>query len=152
MFGLNPSVFWHVRRRRSPLQTNLFRCSAFRLCSFLEFLSAERDKPAAAFRDSGYHTRAKLLDMSRREEWQKVLEAEVKRWSALSCEQLVSELNEVKTYEVELDSKQYQVEVELLENTARYLHVMVAVDDGSLPASITPLTRTFICPKPAPTI
>lgn len=76
----------------------------------------------------------------------------MKRWSAMSCEQLVSELNEVKAYEVEFDSKQYQVEVELLENTARYLHVMVAVDDGSLPASIAPLTRTFICPKPVPTI
>ena len=90
--------------------------------------------------------------MSRREEWQKVLDSEVKRWSAMSCEQLVSELPEVQAYEVELDSKQYQVEVELLENTEKYLHVMVAVDDGSLPASISPLTHTFICPKPPPTV
>ena len=72
-------------------------------------------------------------------EWQKVLDSEVKRWSAMSCGQLVSELH---------DAKQYQVEVELLENTEKYLHVMVAVDDGSLPASISPLTHSFICQKP----
>ncbi|HTM50458.1 MAG TPA: hypothetical protein VL285_17310 [Bryobacteraceae bacterium] len=86
--------------------------------------------------------------MSRRMEWQKVLDSEVKRWSAMSCGQLISELHEGQAYEVEFESKQYQVEVELLENTDKYLHVMVAVDDGSLPASIIPLTHSFICPKP----
>jgi hypothetical protein len=30
----------------------------------------------------------------------------------------------------------------------KYIHVMVAVDDGSLPASIAPLTHSFICQKP----
>ena len=90
--------------------------------------------------------------MSRRDEWQKVLDSEVKRWSAMSCRQLVSELHEVQTYEVELDSKQYQVEVELLENTEKYVHVMVAVDDGHLPASIWPATDTFICQKPLPAV
>ena len=80
-------------------------------------------------------------------EWQKVLESEMKRWSALSCAQLVSELHEVQAYEVEFESKQYQVEVELIEDTETYLHVMVAVDDGSLPASIWPLTDSFICHK-----
>jgi hypothetical protein len=85
--------------------------------------------------------------MSRRNEWQKVLDSEVKRWSAMPCEQLVSELYEVQGYEVEFESKQYQVEVELLENTEKYLHVMVAVDDGSLPESISPLTHSFVCQK-----
>jgi len=65
--------------------------------------------------------------MSRRDEWQKVLDFEVKRWSAMSCGQLVSELPEVQTYEVELDSKQYQVEVELLENTLKYVHVFAGL-------------------------
>ena len=82
--------------------------------------------------------------MSRRVEWQKVLDAEVKRWSAKSCEQLVSELSDVQAYEVEFESKMYQIEVELLENTDEYLHVRVAVDDGSLPASFSPLTHSFI--------
>lgn len=90
--------------------------------------------------------------MSRRDEWQKILDSEVNRWSAMSCWQLLSELHEAQAYEVELDSKQFQVEVELLENTEEYLNVMVAVDDGSLPASISPLTQTFICQKPLPNI
>lgn len=35
-----------------------------------------------------------------------------------------------RCYIVELDSKKYQVEVEILENTDKYIHVMVADDDG----------------------
>lgn len=85
--------------------------------------------------------------MSRRQEWQKILDAEVQRWCAKSCEQLIAELHDVRAYEVELDSKTYQVEVELLEDTETYLHVLVAVDDGSLPASFRPLTQTFIREK-----
>ena len=65
---------------------------------------------------------------------------------------LASELKEVQTYEVEFDSKKYQVEVELLENTEQYVHVMVAVDDGSLPASISPLTHSFIRQKTLPSL
>ena len=53
--------------------------------------------------------------MSRREEWQKVLDSEVKRWSAMSCSELVSELrDDLQEYQVEFESKQYNVEVELL--------------------------------------
>ena len=85
--------------------------------------------------------------MSRREEWRKVLDSEVKRWSAMSSGQLISELPDLRVYEVEVDSKHYQVEVELLENAETYVHVMVAVDDGSLPASIWPLSQTFVCHK-----
>jgi len=72
----------------------------------------------------------------------------VQRWSALPCDRLLSELSDVKAYEVEHESKTYQVEVEILENTPTYVHVMVAVDDGSLPASIRPETDSFICRKP----
>ena len=89
--------------------------------------------------------------MGRREEWRKVLDSEVRRWSALALEQLISELQDLQAYEVELDSKKYQVEVELVENTDKYVHIMVAVGDGSLPASISPLTHSFICSKPQPT-
>ena len=41
----------------------------------------------------------------------------------------------------------YQVEVEILESTEEYFHVMVPVDDGSLPASMMPETQSFICNK-----
>ena len=88
--------------------------------------------------------------MTRREEWRVVLDAEVLRWSALSYDQLVSALIDLQAYEVEIDSKKFQVEVELLENAGDSAHVMVAVDDGSLPESMLPLTHTFICRRSAP--
>ncbi|MDA0207687.1 MAG: hypothetical protein O3A53_19365 [Acidobacteria bacterium] len=86
--------------------------------------------------------------MKRREDWRTVLDAEVRRWSSKTHDQLQSELRELQAYEVEVDSKKYQVEVELLENTADYIQVMVAVDDGSLPAFMFPLTETFVSSKP----
>jgi hypothetical protein len=88
--------------------------------------------------------------MSEREQWRIVLDAEVLRWSAMRCDQLVAELCETQVYVVEHGSKKYQVEVELLENTDSYVHVMVAVDDGSLPESIWPSTRTFSIQKRLP--
>jgi hypothetical protein len=84
---------------------------------------------------------------NRRTEWQRVLDAEVRRWSALSPEQLIAQLKELQVYEVKLGPKTYQVEVDLLENTETHLHVMVAVDDGGLPASLKPAVHTFICEK-----
>ena len=85
--------------------------------------------------------------MSRRKEWQPVLDAEVNCWSALSAVQLISELPEGKAYEVQFESKSYQVEVELLENTPEYVNVAVFVDDGTLPASIFPLGHNIIRKK-----
>jgi hypothetical protein len=41
------------------------------------------------------------------------------------------------------------VEVELFEDTATYIHVAIAVDDGSLPASLIPATATFRLEKPS---
>jgi hypothetical protein len=85
--------------------------------------------------------------MDRREQWRKVLQPEVRRWLDMPYELLVSALQDEQVYEVEFDSKKYQVEVEILENTDQYLHIMVAVDDGSLPASMAPATDTFIRQK-----
>ncbi len=81
---------------------------------------------------------------NRRKQWAPALDAEVKRWSAKSSEQLVAELVEAGAYQVEFEGRQYQVEVQLLENTPEYLHVAVSVDDGSLPASLSPLGRSFL--------
>jgi hypothetical protein len=86
--------------------------------------------------------------MDRRQNWRKVLDLEVQRWSALPCDRLLSELSEIKAYEIEYEAKTYQVEVEILEDTATYIHVSVRVDDGSLPASIIPESRSIICRKP----
>jgi hypothetical protein len=85
--------------------------------------------------------------MKRRDAWRKVLEAEVQRWSALSAEELLAKLGDIQAYEVTLDGKPYQVEVELLQDAPEHVQVMVAVDDGSLPASIVPVTEIFIRAK-----
>lgn len=66
----------------------------------------------------------------------------------MSYDQIVSKLpQKVECYEVEFESKKYQVEVAILENTEKYLHVGISVDDGSLPASIRPVSSSVICNK-----
>ena len=69
------------------------------------------------------------------------------RWKAKSSETLVADLAEEQVYRVEFESKQFQIEVQLLENTDQYIHVCVSVDDGSLPASLFPLSSSFIVSK-----
>jgi hypothetical protein len=71
----------------------------------------------------------------------------MRRWSALPFDQLISRLSTAGVYEVEHDRKKYQVEIEILERTEDYVHVVVSVDDGSLPASISPATDSFIQKK-----
>ena len=62
-------------------------------------------------------------------------------------EQLVSELADEQNYEVTIESQEYQVEVQLLENTDDYVHVLVSVDDGSFPGFLLPLSNTFVLEK-----
>jgi hypothetical protein len=88
--------------------------------------------------------------MSRRKAWRTVLDGEVRRWSALSAEELLARLGEIQVYEVERDGKAYQVEVELLTDAPAHVEVMVAVDDGSLPASLAPATEIFVGAKQRP--
>jgi hypothetical protein len=85
--------------------------------------------------------------MKRRERWRPVLDAEVKKWSAKSWSELLAQLSDEQAYETECEGKTYQVEVQLLENTDRYVHVSVSVDDGSVPASFRPLSSSFIREK-----
>jgi hypothetical protein len=85
--------------------------------------------------------------MKHREQMQPVLNAEIKKWSAKSCARLVTELLDIQAYELEFEGKKYQVEVHLLENTDKYVHVGVDVDDGSIPASFHPLSSSFIREK-----
>ena len=81
--------------------------------------------------------------MNRRDEWRNILDAEVKRWSALSFDDLISALSDRQRYEVDFDSQKFQVEVQVLEITEKYLHVVVAVDDGT---PVRPLSHSFFCP------
>jgi hypothetical protein len=78
---------------------------------------------------------------------QLVLDAEIESWSARSCSQLVADLPDVQAYEREFEGKTYQVEVQLLENNDKYVHVGVGVDDGSISASLRPLSSSFIREK-----
>jgi hypothetical protein len=95
--------------------------------------------PFSSFREK---TRA------RRKEWQTVLAGEVKKWSAIPYYQIQSKVRDShECYEVQLNSKKYQVEVEILENTEEYLHVGLSLDDGSLPASIRPVSSSIIVYK-----
>jgi len=88
--------------------------------------------------------------MNRRERWQRVLDAEMKRWSEKSYDELRTVLSKSLVYQVEFDSEQHQVEIDVLEDTPVYLHVSISVDDGTLPASIRPTTGTFIRRKSEP--
>ena len=60
-----------------------------------------------------------------------MLDAEMRGWSSMSFEQLMSELEDVRAYETEVESKRYQIEVQLLEKTDAYVHVLVSVMDGA---------------------
>ena len=81
-----------------------------------------------------------------RDKWRPVLDAEMKRWSAMSCSQLLSRLSAgEENYDVEFESQKYQVEVKLVENTEAYIHVSVAVDDGHFWRAMRPLAKSFIC-------
>jgi hypothetical protein len=82
--------------------------------------------------------------MGKRDEWQKIADAESNLWSAKSCEEIITELQEGQNYIVEAGRKKYQVEVQLLENTNEYVHVGVAVDGDSLLGFISPATQSFI--------
>lgn len=87
--------------------------------------------------------------MRNRDQMRKILENEMKLWSAKPFEQLVADLKEAQNYEVKADSVLYQVEVDLLENTKEYVHVGIAVDDGHFLSSIFPLSDSFIVRKVA---
>lgn len=84
--------------------------------------------------------------MNQRERWRVVLAQEVARWSALTADELSAQSRSDywDCYVVEMDGQEYQVEVEMLEDTADYVHVVVGVDDGTLPASIRPECESFI--------
>lgn len=85
--------------------------------------------------------------MKNREQLRKILENEIKLWSAKPWEQLLADLSDSQDYQIHVDSHTYQVEVDLLENTDEYVHVGIGVDDGRLPSSIFPVSDSFILKK-----
>ena len=86
--------------------------------------------------------------MKRRKQWHAVLDHEVQRWSNMPYDELICCLRDQHVYEVEFNSKKYQVEIEILNSTGQSVQVMMAVDDGSLPASLSPATEVFTRSRP----
>jgi hypothetical protein len=88
------------------------------------------------------------MKMTRRDEWNLVLALELEQWEAKPLPQVLHDLADGNVaYEVTHSSKTYQVEADLLEDTPDYLHVSVAVDDGTLPQSIYPASKSLILRK-----
>ena len=74
----------------------------------------------------------------------------MRRWAGWLAElagELIEALREPQNYEVELAGRVFQVEVQMLENTERYVHVALAVDDGICAATV-PASDSSICAKP----
>jgi hypothetical protein len=67
--------------------------------------------------------------------------------SAKSCAELIALLPDEQVYEVDFNGRDHQVEVRILQNTDKHILVIVSVDDGSIPASFSPLSSTFIREK-----
>lgn len=74
----------------------------------------------------------------------KGVEEEVRRWSAKSFAELRHELQAPVCYWSESRDFKYEVEVQLIEDTSDYLHVVVSVDDGSLRKSVRPVSSSFL--------
>jgi len=72
------------------------------------------------------------------------LELQIDRWCAKSPEELVETLKWPVGYEQGSGDEWRQFEVQLLENTDDYVHVGIAVDNGSEELSRCPLTTSFI--------
>lgn len=80
----------------------------------------------------------------RKEKLLQALRSEVNQWSSQTSGQLRSQLEETLSYSSKLDDEAYQVQIEVLEDTDTYVHVLVAVDDGSLWRGMNPLSTSFL--------
>jgi hypothetical protein len=79
-----------------------------------------------------------------------ILEAEVKKWSSKTTDEVIAELAEPNCYEVSFGTKKYQCEVRLLENADAYLRLGIAIDDGTLMGSLHPFGGSFDIQKEQP--
>ena len=65
----------------------------------------------------------------------------------MPCDELISQLQSECVYQIESESTQFHLDVQMLENTDEYVHVMVGIHDGSLGGFISPLSDSFIIRK-----
>ena len=69
--------------------------------------------------------------MRKREKLRDILVAEISRWSAMPYDELISQLQSECVYQVESESTQFHLDVQVLENTDEYVHVMVGIHDST---------------------
>jgi hypothetical protein len=81
-------------------------------------------------------------------DWSEILSEETVCWSSKSYDQLMRELREPRAYEVRRGEATFQVEVEILDKSDRFVQVSVAVDDGVLPRAMFPVSRNFRVRRP----
>jgi hypothetical protein len=65
-------------------------------------------------------------------------------------EELIAKVPTGDCYQIKFRGKEYNVEVQILENREDYIHVGISVDDGSLPTSLHPLSESLIQKKSSP--
>ena len=80
----------------------------------------------------------------KREQLQRLLNAEIETLSRWSYAKLLEELVDIWTYQRGSGPDYHQFEVQLLERHDDYVHVAVSIDDGSIVKSISPLSHSFI--------
>jgi hypothetical protein len=85
--------------------------------------------------------------MRKRDKLREILAAEISRWSAMPYDELILQLQGECVYQVESESTQFHLDVQVLENTDEYVHVMVGIHDGSFWGFISPLSDSFITRK-----
>lgn len=81
-----------------------------------------------------------------KEELKKALIAEKNKYTSKSFEELVK-IQKPITYQGGIGDNWYQVEVQILEKTEKYVHLSISVDDGRIPKAILPLCEDFILYK-----
>ena len=64
-------------------------------------------------------------------------------YASKSFTKLIEELADVAAYQRGGKSDFHQFEVQMIEQEAEYLHILVSVDDGSFRKFVAPLTRGF---------
>ena len=75
-----------------------------------------------------------------------VLNREIDKYSKLSYGELLA-LDDNISYYSEYAGGEYQIEINILEKENDYVHISVAVDDGSLSRSFAPLCSSFLVYK-----
>lgn len=82
---------------------------------------------------------------SRRKRWTELLNQELEKWRSMPTKELLSKFasGDHYSYLLVAGSEETQVNVQVIRPEETTAHVIVRVDDGSLPQALVPVTGTF---------